>query len=138
LGDKTRARETLRPLAPPRDALLKAVSGSTAYARKVAGVVLKGNRAALASFVPARARAARGGKAKSTAASASPTGAATKKKAPRTKAARGKLRARRAQVKARAKTLAIGPTVAVKAAKATKKSGAKGAKKSAAKAKARK
>jgi hypothetical protein len=103
-----------------KDALIKAVSGSTAYARKVAGAVLKGNATALASFVPARARAARRDKkGKAAGAGATATAPAVTKKAPQKKAAKGKLRARRAQVKARAKSLEVGPTTAVKGAKKT-------------------
>jgi hypothetical protein len=112
-----------------KDALIKAVSESTAYARKVAGVVLKGNATALASFVPARARAARKEK-KAKAAGAGATAAVESKKAPRKKASRGKPRARRAQVKARAKSLVVGPTTAAKGAKkaAPEKSATKRAK----------
>jgi hypothetical protein len=102
-----------------KDALLKAVNASTAYARKVAAVVLKGNAAALAAFAPARARVAKKGKPKPAAAAAS--GGATPAKAkPTKKVARGKLRARRAQVQTRAKSLMVGPTASAPVAKKAK------------------
>jgi len=115
-----------------KDALLKAVSGSTTYARKVAGVVLKGNATALASFVPARARAAKKGAKRAVSAVASAASAA-KPKATRKAPAKGKLRARRAQVKARAKTLAAGPTLVVAATKAKRNPAKKAASKKRAK-----
>jgi hypothetical protein len=120
-----------------KDALLKAVSASTAYARKVAAVVLKGNASALAAFVPARARAPKRVTkrvAEARAAKASAVAAPTAKKKRKKKGSRAKVSERRAQVKTRAKALAA--SLAPGAAKVVKKGTAKksaGKKKSAAK-----
>ncbi len=111
-----------------KDALMKALKGSTAYARAVAKVVFKKEPAALAAFAAARAPLVT-----KEAKKAAPTTAPAKKKK-RAKIPKGKARARRAQIAARAKAMAVGPSAAAaavvkKKAASKKKTTKRGAKK---------